>query len=113
MTSSNQFQGKYLIKFPDYYDELYQLEVESKGRLLDVVIQFLDGITYKMYFTDITRLQQDFQNEIEFGNNFFAEPNMIVLSRVTPKEIEVAIEKLFEQGFFNDLGANVLASSSG
>jgi hypothetical protein len=60
---------KYFVIFPDYYDDLYQ--VASKGYLTDVVVQFLDGSTYTMYFIDITRLQQDFMSEIEYGNNFF------------------------------------------
>jgi len=96
---------KYFVIFPEYYDDLYQLEVASKGYLTDVIVQFLDGSTYTMYFIDISRLQQDFLSEIEYGNNFFAEPNMVVLSKVTPKDINTTIEKLVAQGFFNELGA--------
>jgi hypothetical protein len=36
---------------------------------------------------------------------FFAEPNMVVLSKVTPEDIKTTIEKLVAQGFFNELGA--------
>jgi len=35
----------------------------------------------------------------------FAEPNMVVLSKLTPQEIKIAIEKLVAQGFFDELGA--------
>jgi len=105
MSRLHELKPKYLVKFPDYYDELYQLEVSAKGYLTDVIVQFLDGTTYALYFTDITRLQQDFQSEIEEENNFFAEPNMVVLSKVTPQEIKIAIEKLVAQGFFDELGA--------
>ncbi len=106
MSSLHELKQKYFVKFPDYYDDLYQLEVSAKGYLTDVVVQFLDGTAYSLYFTDITRLQQDFQSEIEGKNNFFAEPNMVVLSKVTPQEIKIAIEKLLAQGFFEELGAH-------
>ncbi len=59
-----------------------------------------------MYFIDIIRLQQDFQIEVEYGNHFLAEPNMVILSKVTPENIKNAISKLMSQGFFNELGAN-------
>jgi hypothetical protein len=105
MSGLHELKPKYWVKFPDYYDALYQLEVASKGYLTDVVVQFLNGTAYTMYFVDLTRLQQDFQSELECGNNFFAEPNLVVLSKVTPEDIETAIEKLVAQGFFNELGA--------
>ncbi|RKZ44162.1 MAG: hypothetical protein DRR16_04820 [Candidatus Parabeggiatoa sp. nov. 3] len=105
MSGLNELQLKYLIQFPDYYDDLYKLEVSAKGYLNEVMVQFLNGTTYPMYFIDITRLQQDFQSEIEYGNNFLAEPNMVVLSKVTPENITIAVDKLVSQGFFNELGA--------
>lgn len=68
----------------DYYikDKLYQFEVESKGYLSDVIIEFPNQQRYNVSFYTIERFKQDLSEEM-LKDDFFYEENIIFLENIT------------------------------
>jgi hypothetical protein len=94
---------KLAIQFPEGYDDRLEFETPSKGYLSDVVVRLPDGSEYKLFFIDPTRLQQDLEADIESGRNYYAEPGMVLLPRVTTDAIHQAVSCLWRDGFFRSL----------
>src|ERR1017187_5417836 len=94
----------YEVTFPDDYDAYREYEHKCKGYLPDVTVRFADGTQYSLFFVDIVRLQQDFENNIRLGMNFMAEGNMVVLREISAEEIKGAVAMLVQQDFFSELG---------
>lgn len=99
-------------KFPkiynsEYYfdDDLYQLEVESKGCLLDIIVEFSNNIKYKISFYDISRFSQDVAEELQ-QSSFFYEENIIFLTRITKDNIIRTINELENKGIYCRLKDN-------
>ncbi len=92
------------VRFPDSYDDLYALEVESKGFLPEVEVSIPGEGRFSVTFLDIHRLQQDFAAELENGNHYLAEPNLIVVDRVTRATMEHTIKALCKGDYFRRLG---------
>ena len=55
------------------------------------------------FFIDPVRLQQDMVEYGKRGEPYFAEPGLIILAEVTPKQIEQAVRGLWRQGYFSNL----------
>jgi hypothetical protein len=72
----------------DYYinDELYQFEVENKGCLLNVTIEFSNKLRYRVSFYDICRFKQDLLDEMN-DTCFFYEENLVFLKKITLENI--------------------------
>jgi hypothetical protein len=72
----------------DYYikDELYQFEVENKGCLLNVSIKFPNHLIYRISFYNITRFEQDLDEEM-IDDCFFYEENIVFLKNITLENI--------------------------
>lgn len=86
------------IKFPGDYaeDNLFQFEIEAKGYLQNVSV-ILEDCSYSLVFYDIVRLYQDTKAEIEYSGYFF-ESNLILVSKVTKKNMIEAVDSLFRRG---------------
>ena len=93
----------FVISFPDGYDDRLEFETPSKGYLRDVVVQLEDGSSYKLFFIDPIRLQQDLQADAADGRDYYAEPGMVVLPEVTTETIQKAVAALWREGFFRSL----------
>jgi hypothetical protein len=87
----------------DYYtkDELYQLEVKSKGCLLNVTIEFLNQLRYKVSFYNIKRFEQDLTDGM--FENYFFEENIIFLKDVTLENIIKVISIFNEKKMYRRL----------
>lgn len=83
--------------------EIAEYEAMNKGYRKDVIV-IIDNKKYRLYITDIIRLHQDFDSEVEEGCMFQNEPNIIIVKEVTKEEIEKTIKNLVKEGFFDKLG---------
>ncbi len=83
--------------------EIAEYEAVNKGYRKDVTV-IIDGRMYNLYVTDIIRLHQDFNSEIEDNGVYQNEPNIIIVKEVSKEEIEKAIEVHIKGGFFDKLG---------
>lgn len=73
------------IVFPEWYDDLFELECESKGCILNLNIK-IHNEEYILSFYDIIRFSQDAQEEInEFG--FLNVQNVVILKKVNKRNI--------------------------
>ena len=101
---SNKFPKIYDAKY--YFDDdLYQLEVESKGCLLNIIVEFSNNIKYKISFYDISRFSQDVAEELQ-QSSFFYEENIIFLTRITKDNIIRTINELENKGIYCRLKDN-------
>ena len=82
--------------------ELAEFEAECKGYRSDVIVKIGDD-QYKVYITSMLRLQQDFDTEFKDTGYYISEPNTILVSKTTKKEIEDIIHKMYECGYFERL----------
>ncbi|MBO5628809.1 MAG: hypothetical protein J5965_06995 [Aeriscardovia sp.] len=85
--------------------ELADFEAENKGYRKDVIVE-IDGKRYRLYITDITRLQQDFEDEYCNSKFYSQEPNTIIVNSVTREEISFVINELSKGDYFKRLDRN-------
>ncbi|HKI38117.1 MAG TPA: hypothetical protein VKA46_40060 [Gemmataceae bacterium] len=93
----------FTIAFPDWYDDRAECEHAAKGFLPDVVVRLSGGPSYKLYFSDPVRLQQDLDESTKHGRPFYAEPGLVVIPEVTPEAIREAVAGLWKETFFQHL----------
>ncbi len=74
-----------------------------RGYLAYSSVEIGNGARYPVVFYDPIRLQQDLEVEAGDGRAFIAEPGMIVVPEVTLDRMQAAIERLFQDGFFDSL----------
>lgn len=92
----------YTIHYPDYFDELYEMECIGKGIFQDVEVRFPDGRSRRLYLIQIERLRQDLEAEIQLGRNHVAEKDMIVVGKLGKREVEEVVFRLIQDGYFRD-----------
>ena len=92
----------YSIIFEDDTD-IAEYEAINKGYRKDVTV-LIDDRRFKLYITDIVRLHQDVDLEIEENGYYQNEPNIIIVKEVSKAEIEKTIDALYKGGFFDELG---------
>jgi hypothetical protein len=73
------------IIFPDWYDNLFQLECESKGVVLNFEVT-VNGNIYTFNFYDPIRFIQDAEDEIS-DIGYFKDEYAVVLKKVTKDNI--------------------------
>jgi len=83
--------------------EITENEAVNKGFRNDVIVAIGEK-NYKLYITNIKKLEQDFYAEVEDGGVYSSKPNMIIVTKVTKAEIEKTIKILFERKFFKVVG---------
>jgi hypothetical protein len=91
------------LVFQHPFDEAAAYEAEVRGYLGYAAVELSDGTRYPVVFYDPVRLQQDLEVEAGEGRAFIAEPGMIVIPEVTLGRMQDAIERLFQNGFFDSL----------
>ena len=105
----------YIVLFPAWFDEQFG-EDKSKGYLSDVEIRFNDGASYRLYFADPIRLQQDAETEFSDGTGRLPGTRFGRHPRGHAASALAAVEELFAGGFFESLRAvtgqkNIVPSS--
>lgn len=89
------------LVFTHPFDEREAFEAEARGYLGHVIVELADGARIPVVFYEPVRLGQDLEEEAKFGNPFIAEPGMIVVEAITLDNMEEAVGKLFQEGFFD------------
>ena len=84
--------------FFDFDVKFYGDEIEMKGYCDNVEVILPDRSKYRVCFYDPVRLKQDIEEEI-----YIDIPNLIVILTVTEKNMERAVYRAWEDGFFNNL----------
>ena len=93
----------FTIHFPEDFDAQSEFETPSRGYLSDVIVEMKDGQRYKLFFYDPVRMRQDLEAEISAGKPCLAEPNVILLPEITIENIEKAVQRSWQDGFFDEL----------
>jgi thymidylate kinase len=88
------------------FDERDQCEAKDRGYLNYVRVLLRNGYSYSVVFYDHVRLGQDLEEETKLDHRFIAEPGMIVLPEVTLENMQTAVNKLEQEGFFNRIVPN-------
>jgi hypothetical protein len=95
--------SRVIVEFPKDYDAQSAYETPSRGYLSEIVVQLEDGSRYQLFFIDPVRLQQELTDQVQLGRAYWAEPNLVVLPRVTTEAIHQAVEGLAAEDFFKHL----------
>jgi hypothetical protein len=82
------------------FGEREEYETVSRGYLSTASVCLSDGTRIPVFFYDMVRLAQDFESERDRKRAFLAEPGMIILDEVTRANMEEAVRRLGEEGFF-------------
>jgi len=82
------------------FDERTAWEIENKGWCGLVEIHLHDGEVAPISFWDDVRLLQEIAAQFAKGESFFAEPNMIVLPKLTGSNMRAALTALHAEGYF-------------
>lgn len=93
----------FTIHFPEWFDARCEHETPLKGYLSDVEVCLEDGSRYKLYFTDLIRLQQTLEEDAASGRPYYTEPGLIVLPEVTTEAMRQAVSGLVREGYFRHL----------
>ena len=97
-------RGQPRLVFDESVEQRDKDEMTDRGCFHAVVVEGDDGRRYPVYFVDPVRLQQDIQRiKLTSGEEWFAEPGLIVLDAVTEESIERAVKALWAEGFFDHL----------
>src|SRR4051794_12886787 len=90
----------YTLSFPDGYDEQAEFEAPFRGYLPDVVVELEDGTRHRLSFIDLARLEQAMADNARAGHSYYAEPGLVVLPEVSTDAIQLAVQDLWDEGYF-------------
>jgi hypothetical protein len=82
---------------------LAEFEASNRGYRGDIYVETGSGNIYHLHVYDTTRLQQDFETELEMYGFFSIEPNIVLVQEVLLTNIKATIQGLSKQGFFEKL----------
>jgi hypothetical protein len=91
------------LLFTETFDERLAYEVEQKGWCGIGVVELPGQSQVRVFFYDPIRLAQDLQTDTKSGEACIAEPGMIVIPRVTFEQMEKAVNRLYDKGYFDSL----------
>lgn len=92
-----------ILSFTCDFDERTEWEIQQKGWFEQAVARLPDGSTVPVCFWDPVRLTQDLEADLKSGRSCIAEPGMIVIPEVTVKNMQAAVEELYNAGYFDRL----------
>jgi len=96
-----QPQNSVTLSFNCEMDERAEWEIRQKGYFEHSSVILPNGKTVPIFFWDPIRLSQDLETNLRAGRACLAEPGMIILPEITVTNMKVAMEELFERGYFN------------
>ncbi len=91
------------LRFAQEFSELDAFEARGRGFLSHVMVELEKGFLYPVCFYDVVRLRQDLEESSKHGRPFIADPGMIVVQEISLETMEHAIERLWDEGFFEHL----------
>ena len=91
------------LVFAREFSERAAFEARDRGYLSHVVVEINGQNLYPVVFYDPIRLQQDLEESARHGRPFVADPGMIVVSDITMDAMQEAVQRLYQEGYFNYL----------
>lgn len=91
------------LSFTCDLDDRAIYEIEQKGYFEHALVNLPDGSAVRVCFWDPVRLAQDLETNVKLGKNYIAEPGLIVLPRISVRNMTVAVEDLYQRGYFDRL----------
>jgi hypothetical protein len=88
------------IEWPDWFDERAEVEMTWKGHLSGIPIRLSDGARYEVNFITAVRLSQELELSATRGEPYFAEQGLIVIPEITLPAVQLVVERLADEGFF-------------
>ena len=88
---------EYDVSFQDW-DDYWSAYAEPKGWYRGAHVR-AGGRSYRLTFYDPARLAQEIADALASGAPFVAEPNTVVIQRVTKEDMILAIESLARRSF--------------
>ncbi len=88
-----------ILHFREPFDDYVAWEVKLKGWYNGVTVEMENGSKYDVFFYDPTRLAQDLESETE--RSYVAEVAMIVIPEITEANMRAAIQRLYEERWFD------------
>lgn len=85
-----------------YDTELSEYEAIQKGYRIDVFVK-VDSQYFNLRVYDISRLQQEFESEIDSAGYYAVEPNLVLVREANRKEIVYTVKKLYKQEYFKEI----------
>ena len=86
------------IEYRNGFNEIDNHEMPSKGYRNDITVKCPTGKKYNLSFYDPIRLNQDIEEE-----EYIFEQNLIVIKNLTKDDIQNAVNRMWEIGFFDKL----------
>ena len=90
----------YTLSFPPDFDEQAEFEAPFRGYLSGVTVELEDGMHYQVSFIGPVRLEQSLADNATAGRPHYAEPGLVVVPEVTAEAIQVAVQGMWEDGYF-------------
>jgi len=87
-----------VVKFPTGFCAVDEWEMERKG-FVYAFLEFQDGRRYPVMFINPVRLQQDVEDTLKSGLNYYFEQGLVVVSDVTMSVIKSVLPSLIRNGF--------------
>jgi hypothetical protein len=91
------------LTFSYHLDERAEWEIENKGWFEQAIVHLPDGKKLQVSFWDPIRLAQDLEADLKSGRACLAAPGMIVIPKITVRNMEAAVKDLYENGYFDRL----------
>lgn len=88
------------LKFLGGFNDLDAGRIEEQGSAQSVLVELEDGRHYQVTFYDTFKVVDNVKTGNLSGTHFEAEPGMIVLEKVTLKNMTIAVKELASQGEF-------------
>jgi len=93
----------YTLSFPEGYDEQAEFEAPFRGILRDVIVEMGDGLRHQLSFIDLVRLEQSLADNARLARPYYTEPGLLILPEVSTEAIELAVQGLWDDGYFRPM----------
>jgi hypothetical protein len=91
----------YTVSFPQGYDEQAEFEAPFRGYLPGVIVEVENGDCHRLSFIDLVRLEQGLADNAGAGHPYYAEPGLVVVPEVFTEAIQLAVQGLWDEGYFH------------
>ncbi|MCB9765957.1 MAG: hypothetical protein H6739_39650 [Alphaproteobacteria bacterium] len=91
------------LVFDEGFGEREAYESEARSYCAWAQAEFPDGSFIPLYFYDPVGVSCDIGSADEYGPEHLADPALIIVERVTPEQMERAVEGLRREGYFDHL----------
>jgi len=85
------------------FDERTAYEARAGGYLSHVHVLVPNGKKYPVIFYCIARIGQTLELQSKYNENYISEPGLIILPEVTFENMQITVDELYRNGYFESL----------